>query len=171
MYFLHTKTVFFSIILFSLFSFNVSNRHPLHVSTTEITYNSKEKSLEIVCKLFTDDFENALRKQNKTKIDLTDPILHKEMDLIIKKYIQTNLNIKIENQKQTQKYIGYEIDREVLTIYMEIESSKPFKKITISNSILYDFFEDQMNIMHVELLGERKSGRLNNPDSQFGLVF
>jgi hypothetical protein len=171
MYLLYSKASLFFILLFGLPSSNASYLHPLHVSTTEISYNSKQKSAEIFCKLFTDDFENALRKQNKTKIDLTAPVLHKEMDAIIKKYMQNHLQITINNQKQTQTYVGYEIDREVVNIYMEIESVKPFEKVNISNRILYEFFEDQMNIVHVELFGKRQSGRLNAPNTQLEFKF
>jgi hypothetical protein len=171
MRFLPSKIILFFVLLFGLSSFNTSYLHPLHVSTTEITYNSKQKSVEISCKLFTDDFENALRKQYNCKIDLSAPVLHNEMNAIIKKYIQARLQITINNQKQTQNYIGYEIDREVVNVYLEIESAKPFEKININNRVLYDFFEDQMNIVHIELFGKRKSGRLNNPNSQLEFKF
>lgn len=171
MQFLSSKIILFLVLLFGLSSFNTSYLHPLHVSTTEITYNSKQKSVEIMCKLFNDDFENALRKQYNGKIDLTTPVMHNEMDAVIKKYIQSRLQITINNQKLTQNYIGYEIDREVVNVYLEIESEKPFEKINISNRILYDFYEDQMNIVHVELFGKRKSGRLNAPDTKLEFKF
>ncbi|MDD5151372.1 MAG: peptidase E [Flavobacterium sp.] len=171
MHLFSSKATLFIILFFGLNPFNTSDLHPLHVSTTEISYNSKQKSVEIVCKLFTDDFENALRKQNQTKIDLSASVLHNEMDVIIKKYIQNHLQITINGKKQAPKYIGFEIDREVVNVYLEIESAKPFEKIKIDNKILCDFFEDQMNIVHVELLGKRISGRLNNPDTQLEFKF
>ena len=171
MHFLFSKFTLFFVLLFGVLPFSTSTLHPLHVCTTEISFNSKQKSMEILCKLFTDDFENALRKQNKTKIDLTAPILHNEMDGIIKKYIQNHLKININNQKKAPNYIGYEIDREVVNVYMEIEPAKPFEKINIEDTILYEFFEDQMNIVHVEISGKRKSGRLNNPNSQLEFKF
>ncbi len=171
MNFLCSKATLFFILIFGIHSFNISNLHPLHVSTTEIAFNSKQKSVEISCKLFTDDFENALRKQNKTKIDLTAPILHNEMDVIVKRYIQNHLKISINEQKKVQNYIGYEIDREVVNVYLEIETTKPFEKINIEDNILCDFFEDQMNIVHVEIFGKRKSGRLNNPNTQLEFRF
>ncbi|WP_338408111.1 DUF6702 family protein [uncultured Flavobacterium sp.] len=171
MYFLYSKTVLFFILLFGFHSFNTFDIHPLHVSTAEISFNSKQKSIEILCKLYADDFENALRKQNKTKIDFTAPDLHNQMDFIIKQYMQNHLQIAINDKKQSQKYIGFEIDREVVNVYLEIEPAKPFEKIKIEDSILCDIFEDQMNIVHVELFGKRKSGRLNNPNTQLEFKF
>jgi hypothetical protein len=45
------------------------------------------------------------------------------------------------------------------------------KKIDIANSILYDFNEGQINIMHVMVNGKRQSLKLNNPDKQASLTF
>ena len=36
--------------------------HPFYVSVTEINQNAAEKSLEISCKFFADDFEQTLEK-------------------------------------------------------------------------------------------------------------
>lgn len=171
MYRLFLKLISFFILIFGFLSFNDSFLHPLHVSNTEITVNSKQKSIEIECKVFTDDFENALRKQNKTKIDLSAPDLHKEMDAVVKKYIENHLQIKINDKKQVQNYIGFEIDREAVHVFLEMEAVKSFDKINIDNRILCDYFEDQMNIVHVILFGKRKSASLNNPNTQLEFKF
>lgn len=36
--------------------------HPFHVSVIEINHNAADKTLEISCKIFTDDFEKILAK-------------------------------------------------------------------------------------------------------------
>ena len=36
--------------------------HPLYISVTEINHNSKDKILEVSCKIFTNDFETVLEK-------------------------------------------------------------------------------------------------------------
>src|ERR1700759_5103705 len=68
--------------------------HPIHVSTTNIEYNKQDSKLEVICTIFTDDFEAALAKQYKTKTDLNRADMHKAMDELIKKYIAANLQIK-----------------------------------------------------------------------------
>lgn len=165
------KPLLFFLLVFGLLSFSDSFLHPLHVSNTEITFNSKQKSVEIECKVFTDDFENALRKQNKTKIDLSSPNLHVEMDAVVKKYLANHLQIKINDQKQLQTYIGFEVDREAVHVFLEIEAVKSFDKINVDNRILCDYFEDQMNIVHVILFGKRKSASLLNPNTQLEFQF
>ena len=47
--------------------------HPIYVSVTEIEHNAKDKTLEISCKIFTDDFEKTLSQAYKTYVDLLKP--------------------------------------------------------------------------------------------------
>ena len=43
--------------------------HPLHVTTTELNYESEQNSLEVTIKVFTDDFEQILSKKFHKKAD------------------------------------------------------------------------------------------------------
>ena len=147
------------------------HKHPLHVSTTEINFNAKEKSLEVSCRIFTDDFENILAKKFNTKTDLSKASMHKDMDELIKKYLDTHLKYTVDGKTVKANYIGFEIDHEATNVYLEIEGFNSFKNLSISNTILYDLFDDQMNILHVENLGTRKSARVNYPTANLSVVF
>lgn len=158
------------LIIFTFFS-QPESKHPLHVSTTEINFNAKEKSLEISCRIFTDDFEAALSKQFKVKTDLSKPAMHKAMDELVKKYLIANLQYKINGKNLTATYIGFEKDIEATNIYLEINNISSLQRLSLTNSILYDFFDDQMNILHVENLGTRKSVRANYPTRELNVAF
>jgi hypothetical protein len=145
--------------------------HPLHVSTTEISFNAKEKSLEISCRIFTDDFEHILAKAYQTKTDLTKKELHAEMDVLIKKYLTTNLKYKVNGKPVVANYLGFEIDHEATNVYLEIDNIPSLQSLSLSNSILYDLFDDQMNILHVEKAGIRKSARTNYPLNSLSITF
>ena len=140
-------------------------KHPLHVSTTEINYNAKEKSLEISCKIFTDDFEDVLAKQYKVKTDLNKPSMQKEMDVVITKYLSNHLQYKVNGKTMEAAYLGFEKDNEATNVYLEIKDVSSFQKLNLTNSILYDLFNDQMNILHVTKSGLRKSVRANYPET------
>jgi hypothetical protein len=43
--------------------------HPYYISVVEINHNATDKSLEISCKIFTNDFETTLEKNYKTKVE------------------------------------------------------------------------------------------------------
>src|ERR1700750_1078814 len=75
--------------------------HPLHVSTSDISYNAQTGKLETICTIFTDDFELAIAKQFSGKIDLQKQELHGAMDVLVKKYVSDHLQIKTNNQPIT----------------------------------------------------------------------
>ncbi|WP_461788722.1 DUF6702 family protein [Pedobacter sp.] len=146
-------------------------KHPFHVSTTEIAYNTKSKSLEITCRIFTDDFETILNQRFKKKIDLSAKNQAKEMNALVKSYVNTNLKFAVDGKSFEPNYIGFENDHEATNIYLEIENIAAFKKLAVSNGILYDLFDDQMNILHVEKNGARKSTKVNFPEKQMIINF
>jgi hypothetical protein len=45
------------------------------------------------------------------------------------------------------------------------------KKIDVVNSILYESYDKQMNLMHVTVAGNRQSNRLNYPDKEISFQF
>jgi hypothetical protein len=161
----------YSKLLLVLFIFSLKPMHPLHVSTTEINFNAKEKSLEISCRIFTDDFETALAKQFKTKVDLSKPAMHKAMDELVKKYLSTHLQYVVNGKSAAATYIGFEKDNEAINIYLEIDNVSALQNLSVINSILYDLYDDQMSILHVEKTGLRKSARTNYPNTGLAVSF
>src|ERR1700761_6388624 len=68
--------------------------HPIHVSTSNVEFNKQDDKVEVICTVFTDDFEAALAKKYSAKTDLNKQEMHAAMDALIKKYIAANLHIK-----------------------------------------------------------------------------
>lgn len=167
------KKVKFLMWLFLCICFTVSagTKHPLHVSTTEVNFNQKDKTLEISCRIFSDDFESILAKTYKQKTDLSNPGMKAAMHEIVKKYIVSHLQIKANGKPVAMKYIGFEIDHEATNIYLEVEKISSFKAVEITNTILYDLFDDQMSIVHVVKAQTRKSTKILFPDKKFATNF
>lgn len=145
--------------------------HPFHVSVTEINHNAVDKTLEVTCKIFTDDFEGVLAKNYKTKVDLINPPNKAAMDTLVKKYIMTHLAVKTNGKPVQFSYLGYEHDKEAVFAYLEVESVQAVTNFTIHNNLLYDFFDDQVNIIHVFVGGNRKSTKLSYPDTEATVNF
>lgn len=145
--------------------------HPFHVSVVEIEHNTTDKSLEISCKIFTDDFEKVLAETYKAKVDLINSPNKAAMDSLVKKYILTHLSVKVNGKPCLLKYVGFENESEAAYGYFEIENIPSVTKIELINTILFDKFDDQMNIMHVKVNGSRKSTKLNYPDKEAAFSF
>lgn len=160
---------FFAVII-CLF-FTGAGTHPIFVSVAQIDYNSKEKTLEISCKLFTDDFEKALRSDYKTYVDLINPKDKTAMDKLVNDYVQKHFTIYLEGKPIAIKYLGYEQIEEGIYSYYEATNISQPKNVSIFNTLLYAYHEQQMGLMHVTVNGIRKSTKLNNPDSKAEVKF
>ena len=157
------KWSFFLGVVFVLSSATPPRPHPFHVSVTEIEHNASEKSLEISCKIFTDDFETTLASNYKTKVDLINPPNKAAMDSLVKKYLFSHLVIRVNGRPVTMNYVGFENEKEAAYGYIEIANVSSLSKLDITNNIMYDKFDDQVNIMHVKYNGDRKSTKLDYP--------
>ncbi len=140
--------------------------HPFHVSVVEIEHNAAEKTLEISCKIFTDDFEKSLARNYKTKVDLINPPNKGAMDTLVKKYILSHLSLRVNGKPVSFTYLGYENENEAAYGYIEVANIPAVSKLEITNSIMFDEFIDQLNIMHVKVGGNRKSTKLEYPDKE-----
>ncbi len=145
--------------------------HPIYVSVAEIDYNGKGKTLEVSCKLFTDDFEKALRSAYKTNVDLINPPNRAAMDKLVNDYVQKHFTVTLDGKLVALKYLGYEEIEEGIYSYYEATAIKEPKSIQIFNTLLYSNNEQQMGLMHVTVNGSRKSTKLNNPDSRATVSF
>jgi hypothetical protein len=139
------------------------NLHPFHVSTTEINHNALDKTLEISCKVFADDFESALAKQYHTKTDLSAINMKKAMDTLVKKYINSHLLLNAGGKTLVMTYLGFEKENEVVYAYLQVDNISTLKNIEVTDSILYDLYDDQISIIHVIVGGNRKSTKLDYP--------
>jgi hypothetical protein len=145
--------------------------HPIHVSTTNISYNNQDNKLEVICTIFTDDFEAALVKQYHTKTDLNKADMHAAMDVLVKKYVISNLQIKTGAAPLNLNYVGFEINKEATDIYFESDKIPAVKKVDADVSLLHNLFDDQINIVHITVNGVRKSEKLDYPAKRVSQVF
>jgi hypothetical protein len=155
----------------AFFSVEAGIKHPLHVSTTEVNFNAKDKTLEVSCRIFSDDFEAILAKLYKQKTDLSNPNMKSAMDDLVKKYLLSHLQIKANGKAVNMSYVGFEIDHEATNIYLEVEKIAAIKSIEVSDTILYDMFDDQMSIVHVVKGTNRKSTKILYPEKKFTANF
>jgi len=145
--------------------------HPIFMSVTEIEHNAKDKTLEISCKIFTDDLEKTLRQLYKTSVDLIKPKDKAAMDKLVSDYVQKHLSIAVDGKKTALQFIGYEQQEEGILSYYQVNNITAVNKLDIVNNILYEYKKEQIDIIHVTVAGNRKSTRLNNPEDKASFEF
>jgi hypothetical protein len=145
--------------------------HPFYVSVTEINHNANNKTIEISCKIFSEDLEKILRKNYKAPVDLANEKLHPLNNKLIQNYFLKNLSVNPEGKVAKLNYIGFEKESAAVYCYFEITNISSIKKLDITNSILQDFSDQQTNIMHVMVNGKRTSTKLDYPKKQASFNF
>lgn len=149
---------------------HISN-HPFFISVTEINHNAGDKNLEISCKIFTDDLETALLKSTGVKIDLFNPKDKQAAEKQVAAYFKKHLVIKLDNKPVVLEFVGFERENEAVWSYLQVVNTAPPKKVDISNDLLYETFDQQINLMHISVGGNRKSTKLNYPDANASFQF
>jgi hypothetical protein len=144
----------------------VSLMHPFFVSVIEINHNTKEATVEISVRIFTEDLEKTLQQNNKGKVDMLNPPDKALLDKQIGDYLTQKLKLRIDGKPVAMHYLGHEIQKESVWSYLEIPNIKSMKQLGISCTLLYDFEKMQSNIFHVKNMGEDKSYKLDYPQDQ-----
>lgn len=147
------------------------NVHPVYLSVTEIEHNAKEKTLEISCKLYTDDFEQTLRMHYPNKIDLMNDAAKAQMGPLVADYIQKHFSIKADGRAVALQFLGYERQEEAIVSFYQVNNVAAVKKIEVLDNLLYEYKEQQIGVVHVTVSGNRKSTKLNNPDASAEFEF
>lgn len=148
-----------------------NSKHPIYMSVTEIEHNAKDKTLEVSCKIFTDDFEKTLRKNYKGFVDLINPKDKAVMNKLVSDYVQAHLSIKADGKPLVLQFLGYEQQEEGINSYYQVSNIATVKKIDVTDNILYEYKDQQISIVHVIVNGNRKSTRLINPEDKASLEF
>lgn len=145
--------------------------HPYFVTVTEIEHNAKEKTLEISCKIFTDDFEKALRQNYKSFVDLLKPKDKEAMNKLVADYVQKHLMITVNGKTAALQFIGYEQQEEGIVSFYQANKIPSVNKMDITDNILYEYKKEQIGIIHVVVDGNRKSTKLDNPKDKVSFEF
>jgi hypothetical protein len=139
--------------------------HPFFVSMTEINYNNKDKELEISVRIFTDDFENTLRKYHTNKIDILQPADQEQMNAFVNEYIQKHLQLKVNDHSVQMSFVGYEQQSESIWTYLEVKNITGVQKLNITNSILHDYNNNEINMIHAKVSDKEQSTKLDYPET------
>jgi hypothetical protein len=141
-------------------------KHAFYLGVCDFKYNGKEKILEGSIKLFISDLENALTKLEGKKVDLIHPKDSLLLAKTLKTYLKKRLILEVNGQKLEYEYLGFEKEEEVCWLYLEAKKCPLPKKVVITNTLLYDFLAQQINIVNIEVTSKKKSLKVVNPETK-----
>ena len=135
--------------------------HPYHISVCDIVHKSEEKTLQVSQRVFLDDLEETLNQRFNIIIDVTNPKDPDYRDSLIQVYLFENIQITVDGKSKKRTYIGNEIEEDGMWCYIEYYGVKNMNTVEITNTVFFDKFDDQANIIHLKYAGKTKSLKLD----------
>ena len=135
----------FFLCLIPLFS---SSTHKYYVSTTDMFFKPEQNQLQLVVRVFTDDFTTSLSRFTSTKIKL-DPDQFSEtvISAHISAYFQQYFQIKSPKSQPVFSFVGWEYKKDQTILYASFDSLPKMTKLEWFNIFMMDVFPDQKNIV------------------------
>ncbi len=153
-------------ILIGVFALSISINafHKYHTSLTVMEYNADEKLIEITIQLFTHDLLPVLEKNTRKTFDLEKNV---ESDEILLDYLNENFVLNRDDKSAGKLvWVGKETKVDRVYIYAEIPFGGDFGKLELKNTIFFESFGTQTNLVTFHF-GESKADLLFKPKDTF----
>ncbi len=156
-------------IMFALFSaFTV---HKFYVGVFQIDYFKQKKAVQITARLFIDDLEKALYKKHNKHFYLTTKDEISDANSYIASYLSEKLKIKINNKVQILQFLSKEQEDNIVICYLKIPFKNNLKELDIYNNVLSDIFDEQQNLIHLNINGDKKTLLFTNTETNQKLKY
>ena len=151
------KTFKFVLLILLLPLLAYSTAHKFYVSVTQVEYIKEKQTVQIISRIFIDDFEELIRQRYDEGITLDTSKEEIQIDFYIERYLQEKIKIKINDSIQTLVFIGKEYEDDIIYCYLEIKNISVIKSFEITNQILFDLYDEQQNIVKTNINSKNKS--------------
>lgn len=132
--------------------------HEFHLSLTEINHNAEKKNLEIAIKLFTDDLVKGLNQPTSLQSRIGTAAEPPQVNELIESYIRKHFLLKMNGKEVVYTYLGKENELDATWCYVEVKNVTKVQTIEVENTALIDVFENQTNMVNLNINGRKKSG-------------
>lgn len=145
--------------------------HPVHVSLLTVDLDPESGKIEIVFKLFSDDFESIILHKYNVDLDLTSNVDPGEKTDVIHKYINESFELYINGTKiDNWEYTGSQINEEAIWLYYQNLWPGEIDSVLIANEIMMDLYEDQTNLVIVTWFDKQNGYHLDNKNREISFI-
>ena len=115
------------LLLFTQYLFPPAITHPFHVSTCDISLNTRTNSLECVWAIFSDDLEKTLANVEKwEKLDISQDGQSPRWQKAIQKYLTQHFSLHVDGEKKNLYLLGNETNPRICeNIYRNSTNPNP----------------------------------------------
>lgn len=145
--------------------------HKFYVGVFQVDYFKEKKAVQITARLFIDDLEKALYKKHNKHFYITTKDEVSDANTYIAKYLDEKLKIKINNKIQTLQFLTKEQEENIVICYLKINFKDNMKELEITNNVLSDVFNEQQNLVHLNINGNKKTILFTNTETNQKLKY
>lgn len=126
--------------------------HQQKAALTEILFNERSGSLEVVHRFYLHDAEHAIRDVVDANADI---IGSPESQRRFAEYVQSNFAIIDESGRSLElRPVGYEADGNFFWVYQEISLPEDMDTMTVINNSLREIWPSQINTVNIKKEGQ-----------------
>ncbi len=145
--------------------------HKYYVAVFQLDYVPAKKEIQMTSRIFIDDLEAAFVKKYKKNFYIGTRTEVAGTNEYIKKYIVSKVHVTVNGKAKVITFLGKEIEDDILICYYTLPAESAVKSLSVSNTTLMELFDDQQNIIHANVKGNKKSLLLTNGTTEGLLEF
>jgi len=128
--------------------------HRFHIGLTELAFNAKTGSVEVVHTYMAHDIEPLLTALAGRNLDLGSP----EAETLLRQYVEARFYLLDSSKARLPlKWVGVSVNVESVVIYQELPASTLAHIERVHDEVLTDLLPRQANTVNVHLDGQLKS--------------
>lgn len=129
-----------------VFISTAASAHSFHAGITDISFNERTGSTEIVHTYMAHDVETLLANLYQRDFDLTQP----EDQDVLRKYVERQFWLQGQDKARLPvRWVGMTIDAQSVMVYQEAEKTPLSRTAAIHDEVMIDFLPDQVNTVNL----------------------
>ena len=124
--------------------------HNFHAGLTDISYNERTGSLEVVHTYSAHDVEALLTNLYQRQFDLSDA----DDQAMFRKYVEQQFWLANKDKRRLPLYwVGMTVDSQSVTVFQEAVKTPATSVEFIHDEVMTDFMSDQVNTVNLTVAG------------------
>lgn len=118
--------------------------HRYFFSITNLALNERTQSIEVIHQITAHDIDNAIAEAKQIHFS----VAHPDYESYIRHYVEAHFQLHYEGQAVTLNWLGLEINKGNIFIYQEAKFNHALLGLQVTNSLLTDNYERQVNTVN-----------------------
>ncbi len=124
----------------------LASAHRFHAGITDISFNARTGSTEVVHTYMAHDVESLLANLYGRQVDLNDA----DDQALLRKYVEGRFWMLGQDQARLPlRWVGVTADAERVQVFQELEQTPLWKAAAIHDDVLVDFLPEQVNTVNL----------------------